>query len=362
MQPILNIISNFDADKEYAFDFTYLGSERIITNELSIREDKKGSQPVYTGQSTKFDKTHILSSKTLKNGTKYRAKLRVKIGDSWSEWSAEQSFTCLSTPVFVFSSLQDEKFVYNNEVLMTIRFTQAQGDRVDTFQFVLMDENKVPITKFPTRRPLKGSPNILQERFINLVKGKLYYVGCHVKTISNVVHFESHEFIAHFVAPSLAGVVETLNQQNEGQILIQSYLKQTLGIQTRPYIVNGVSQAANNYIYLNGEKVVIPPDKPLKYLRLGMAKASDFVAKLWLQNIPNGLFLQLDTEKGEGVGMKFYKYSDRIVCRKEFLNEDGAGIVSQHRSNIVSNLGTSEFYLYIKVIEYRVQMKIVKKR
>lgn len=360
MKPYLNLIDNFDALIDYEFHFTYLGSDRVITNELSIREKERNSQPIYVKQSTKFDTSHVLEKETLVNGKTYVAKVRVQVGDGWSEWSPEMEFTCLRTPRIIFETIQDGKFVYNNDVMMTVRFYQEQGDKVETFQFMLLDQNRLPINKYPTRRALISSPNVLSERISDLVKGRLYYVGVKIRTKFGIDYYDTHELIPHFVAPALAGIVEAKNQTNDGQILVQAHLKQTLGIQTRAEIKGDGSHGAATfgYVYLGGEWVIIPPDKPLLYRQLGMAKASDWVGKIWLRNIPNGTFLEFETAHSNGIGMKFIKYDDYVVCQKDYLNEDGLGVQSRHISNIVPGLGTKSFYLYIKVVEFRVEMYI----
>ena len=359
MQPIVNLVSNFDANKEYEFTYTYLGSERILTNELSIREDKVGSSPVYTRTSTKFDKNHILPSGKLQNGKSYLVKIRVELEGSWSVWSPEVAFTCLTTPKYTFENLQEEKFVYNNDVLMRIIFQQEQGDRVDTFNFVLMDQNRVPITKYPMRRPESNTPNVLQERISDLVKGKLYYIGCYVTTLKGIQFFDAHEFIPHFVAPGSAGVVEVQNQADSGQVMVQAFLRQHTGIQTTPYISEDVESIPSSYVFLNGEWIVIPPHRPLMYKKMGMAKASDFVLKLWCKNVTNGTFLHFTEEDGNGIGIKFVKHRDYITVEKEFLNDGGNGIVSRTKSNTIPNLGLKEFYLYVKVFEFRVHVEII---
>lgn len=340
--------------------YTYLGSERILLNELSIREDVRNSQPVHVAQSTKFDKSHLLSGGVLQNGKAYLAKIRVSRGSGWTEWSAEAPFTCLETPKYTFENLQEGKFVYNNDVLMRIIFQQAQGDKVETFRFVLMDQNKVPIKgkSYPMRRPNPATPNVLQERITDLVKGKLYYIGCYVTTINGIQFFDSHEFIPHFVAPGSAGVIQTDVQEDTGQVLVQSFLRQHTGIQTTPHIQGQDFAEASSYVYLNGEWVVIPPDKPLTYKKMGMAKASDFVVKLWCKNVLDGEFLYFSEENQDGVGIRFIKHRDYITAEKEFLNDGGHGVQSRTKSNVVENLGLKEFFLYIKVFEFRVQIEI----
>lgn len=357
MTPYINLIENFDADIEYRLTYTYLGSERITTNEVSIREAKAGSSPVYTRQSTKFDKNHTIPKNTLVNGKSYWAKIRVQINDlEWSDWSAENEFVCLSTPVLTFDNLDEKSYIYNNNVIMSVVYRQAQGERVETYQFTLMNQNKTPLTKYPTRVPDQASPNVFTERVDGLVKGKLYYLGCRITTKNGINYFETHEFIPHFVTPSLDGILTVKNNGDEGQVLVQSYLKQMLGTQTKPFIPGAENDNSNNYTYMDHEWIIIPAQMPLMYTRLGMAKASDWVMKIWAKNVLNGLMLDFSEEFGEGVHVKFYKHDDYITCEKEYM-----GVKSRTRSNIVKGLKLKEFYLYVKVVEFRILMKIVPK-
>lgn len=357
MYPYINLIENFDANHDYTLTYTYLGSERITTNELTIREAKTGSSPVYTRRSTKFDKNHVIPRGTLVNGKSYWVKIRVQLSESrWTEWSPELEFICLTTPVLIFDSLDSNSFVYNNDILMTAIYRQEQGERVETYQFVLMSNNKTPITTFPVRIPDQQSPNVFTERIAGLVKGKLYYIGCRITTRNGINFFDMHELIPQFVTPSLDGMMTVSNNGDDGQVLIQSYLKQMLGTPTKPFIPDAENDNSNNYTYMNEDWIVIPRNMPLMYTRLGMAKASDFIIKAWCKNVENGILFNLSEELGGGVHMTFVKHDDYITCEKEFM-----GVKSRTRSNIVPNLKLKEFYLYVKVIEFRVHIKIVPK-
>lgn len=348
------MVENFDATKQYTLTYTYLGSQRITTNEISIRPAVSGSQPVYTRQSTKYDKNHIIPENTLSNGATYWAKIRVKTSnETWSDWSPEVEFLCLATPVLQFDSLDDKNYIYNNDVMMSIIYRQEQGERAETYQFSLLDENKTPIKVYPARVPDFSSPNYFSERFSDLVKGKLYYVGIRITTKNGINYFETHEFMPHFVAPTLNGGMIVRNNGDSGQVIVQSYLKQILGTQTKPFIPNAENDNSNNYTYMKDQWIIIPNEMPLMYTRLGMAKASDFIVKLWGKNILNGLFLDFSKELGEGIHLKFYKHDDFITCEKEYN-----GIKSITKSNVVRGLGMKEFYLYINVVEFRIEIKI----
>ena len=357
MYPYINLIENFDAKKDYTVTFTYLGSERITTNEVTIREAKTGSQPVYTRRSTKFDKNHTIPKDTLVNGGSYWAKIRVQLSATkWTEWSPEMEFLCLSTPIIDFDGIDTDSYVYNNDLLMTAIYRQEQGERVETYQFTLMNANKTPITTYPVRIPDQQSPNVFTERVIGLVRGKLYYIGCRIITKNGINFFTTKEFIPQFVTPTLDGALEVKNNGDDGQVLIQSFLKQMIGTPTKPFIPDAANDNSNNFTYMDDDWIIIPKEMPLMYARLGMAKASDFVIKVWCKNVPNGIMLNFSEELGEGIHIKFVKHDNYITCEKEYM-----GVKSRTRSNIVPNLRLKEFYLYVKVVEFRVQMKIVPK-
>ena len=363
MQPLINYISNFDALRDYKLEYTYLGSERITTNHVEIREDKLNSEPVYSRESTKFDKNHVIPANVLRNGVSYKAKIRV-MEDSgvWSVWSPEESFTCLRTPRVIFENLQEEKYVYNNDILFRAIFQQEQGDRVDNYQFMLLNANMVPIRKYPVRRTESATPNIMQERISDLDKGKLYYLGIQIHTSSGIDYFTKHEFVSHYVAPSTSGIINVKNDKDNGLVLMQATIAQNIGIQVAPHLEqdedSGIPFMPVEYVYIDDDKVVIPPHRPLMFSRLGMAQASDFVLKLWCQNIKDGKFLELKTEHNNGIGLWLEKRGDYVVMRKEWLNEDDAGIKSIHRSNAIEGLGRQSFYLYLKVIEFRADIYI----
>lgn len=356
MRPFLNLIDNFDANMDYLVYFTYLGSNRMLKNKLSIRETGT-TIPVYERDSTKFDKNHVIPKGTLVNGRSYKAKIQVlQENDEWTQFSQEIDFICLSTPTIVFDNIDSQKFVYNDDVMMTAIYRQDEGEQVDNFQFTLMDQNKVPLTVFPTRIPNPSTPTVFQERMSGLVKGKLYYVGIRVITKNGINYTTSREFIPQFVAPTVNGIIEVTNQGEAGHVLVQTFLRQLLGNQVKAYIPNASDDGEWNYVFLDDEWIVIPSSMPLIFTRLGMAKSSDWVAKIWCKNVPNGLMLDFSREEGGDVHVRFYKHDDYIVCEKEYN-----GLKSRTKSNTVRGLKLKEFYLYIRVIEFRVQMKIVPK-
>lgn len=352
-QPVLNQAPNYDADNEYTFTFTYLGAELTTKNELSIREDKTNSQPVYDKVQTSLDKNHILPSKTLKNGVAYLAKIRVILDSGFSEWSPEIKFTCYTTPKIIFDTIDQKEFVYTNDVLMSALYMQAENEPAKNYQFILYDQRHVTLQSYPVRVPNPDSPTRFSERVSDLEKGKLYYIGLRVIT-THGIHFEQQQqFTAQYVAPSVSGVLQPLLNAKEGQISVELFLKQLLGTSAKAYVPYSKDDSDDNFTYWKDDYVVIPKDNPLMFTKLAMAKASDWVAKIWCMNVQNGIMFDFSPQYGEGQHIKFVKHDDYITCEKRF-----GQIQYRTRSNVVDGLGLRPFYLYIKVTEFRVEMHI----
>lgn len=353
-QPILNQASNYDAKNSYTFTFTYLGAEHTTTNTLSIREDGPGTKPVYEKDQVSLDKNHILPAKTLNNGTAYLAKVRVKLQDGYSEWSPEIKFTCYTTPRILFDTIDQHQFIYTNDVLMSAIYTQAQNEPVTSYQYTLYDQRHVALVKYPIRKPERNSPTRFSERVSNIKKGKLYYIGLKVVTEHGIIYEQLQEFTAQYITPSVSGIIQPTMNKDDGQIVVDLFLKQLLGTSARAYIPHRKNDNADNYTYWKDDYVFVPKENPLIYTKLAMAKASDWIGKFWVMNVQNGLFLDFSPSEDRGQHIKFYKHDDYITCEKEF-----GQIKSRTRSNVIKDLKLRPFYMFVYVKEYRVEIKIV---
>ena len=354
IQPILNQVRNYDANEEYTFNFMYLGAESTTTNTLSIRKDEPDSKPIYEQDQVSLDKNHILPAKTLTNGNAYLAKVRVKTDKGYSEWSAEIKFMCFTTPKIVFDTIDQKQFIYTNDVLMSAVYLQEQGEPVETYQFTLYDQRHVIVQKYSVRVPDADSPTRFSERVKDIRKGKLYYIGLKVTTKHGIIYEQLQQFTAQYVAPSISGVVHPILNKDEGQIAVELFLKQMLGTSARAYVPNRKNDNDDQYTYWKNDYVVVPKENPLMYTKLAMAKASDWVAKLWVMNVQNGVFLDFAPTFGDGQHIRFIKHDDYITCEKQ-----AGRIVSRTRSNSIPGLKLRPFYLFIRVKEYRIEMKIV---
>lgn len=353
IQPVLLKINPWDATKGTSVYFTYTGSKQAIDNELTV-VDKSTGQIVYKFLYSSFEKVHHLPPNQFINGKVYTAKIRVQDSDgTFSPYSNVVEFRTFKTPVLDIISIDGQGFVYNKDVTFEATYSQENNEQVKNYRFSLYDENEDLITNYPVRIP--QSLNQLTEVIKNLEKGKGYFVECFIETVNGVIYSHRERFISMYLVPSINGVISTRNDEEEGFIRVTANLKNIVGTQVSgtPSVDND-NYDSNNYEYLDNEWVVVPSDRPIMFDGLGMNRASDFVLKVWCKDIPsNKKFLKFSPVDNKGISIEFWKYDDRIVAVKEYN-----GIVSRYRSNIVSVPKGTEFMLYAKVIEHRIDVSI----
>jgi hypothetical protein len=353
IKPILLSIQPWDAEKGTSVYYTYTGSKQAMDNELVVTDTANG-EIVYTFSYSSFERVHHLPPREFINGKIYKAKIRVKLSDgTYSPYSNEVEFRTFKTPILDIISIDGEGFVYNQDVTFQANYTQADGELVKTYRFSLYDENEDLILNYPIRTPSVAS--VLSETITGLERGKGYFIECLIETVNGVVWTHREKFIPMYIVPSANGLIQTVNDYDEGVIRITTNLKQITGTQVKgtPQVDNDGNDS-NNYSYINDEWIVIPKERPIIFQGLGMSKASDFVMKLWCKNIPNGTkFAEVSPPENTGIAIQFWKYDNKIVAVKEFN-----GVTSRYRSNIVTIPSGAEFMVYAKVVEHRIDLSL----
>ncbi|EOO44271.1 hypothetical protein [Bacillus cereus] len=355
IQPFLQRIEPFDATKGTSVYFTYTGSQQSMVNNLHIY-DKNTGMAVYDHEWSSFERVHHIPDGALQNGKKYVAKIRVKFSDStYSPYSQEVVFATVKTPILDIDNIDGLGHVYNANVTFIAKYSQANGEAVKNYRFILYDEHEDVIEKFPLRMPI-DSPNRLTETVTGLEKSKGYFIECIVETTNGFVHSHRERFIPLYIVPSINGVISTRNDSEEGFVRITSNLKQILGTQ-----VEGTPQVdddgmdSNNYEYIDNDWIVVPKERPIMFKGLGMNRASDFVMKVWCKDIPNDTMFMEMSQKGtkNDLPIQLWKYKDRVLAIKEYK-----GVKARYCSNIVTIPKGTAFMLYVKVIEHRIDLEL----
>lgn len=354
VKPTLLNIQPWDALKGTSVYFTFTGSRQALDNHLVITDVSDG-RIVYSFEFSSFEKVHHLPPSHFENGKVYKAKIRVKFPDgTFSPYSNEVVFRTFSTPVLDIESIDGQGYVYNQDVTFEAIYTQSDNENVKTYRFSLYDENEDLIQSYPVRYPMNA--NELTEVIKGLEKGKGYFIECAIETINGMTYNHRERFIPMYIVPSINGLISTRNDSEEGFIRVTANLKQILGTQVKgtPRPVGDDDYDSDNYEYIDNDWIVIPKEKPLIFSGLGMNRASDFVLKVWCMDIPvNTKFLELSPAEDKGIAIEFWKYTDKVVAVKRYN-----GVTSRHCSNIVTIPQGTEFMLYAKAIEHRIDLKL----
>lgn len=349
IKPSLLRIAPFDAQVGTSVYFTFTGSKQFLLNELEIKK-ASDSSIVYLFEFSSFEKVHHIPPNVLVNGTAYKARIRVKFTDgSYSPYSNEVSFNAFDSPVVDIDNIDGQGYVYNRDVTFVANYSQSDGEKVRTYQFKLYDENQDLIEVYPVRYPKTEE---FTEVVNDLVKGKGYFIECLISTVNGMVYSHREKFIPMYIVPSVNGLITTRNDEEEGFVRITSNLKQITGTQVKGE--KGDNYSSDNYEYIDGDMVVVPENNPVIFRGLDMNRASDFVMKIWCRDIPYGTnFLRLIPKDNEGINIDFWRYEDRVVAVK-----NNYGIKARYRSNIYNIPQGTDFMLYAKAIEHRLDLSI----
>ncbi|MDY7043697.1 hypothetical protein RVS70_05710 [Virgibacillus sp. M23] len=357
IHPILLPVKPFDATKGVNIYFTFTGSKQVKENELVIKEVST-KEIVYSYEFSTFEKNHPIPPNLLVNGKVYSAKLRVKFtDDTYSPYSNESTLKTFSTPVLDIATIDGQGYVYNSDITFQAVYSQSENENVKTYRFSLYDENEELIETYPNRTPY--NQEIFTETIMGLEKGKGYFIECFVITDNNMTYSHRERFIAMYIVPSVNGVIFTRNDSDEGFVRITANLKSITGTPVKPIDKsnndNNIEQKADNYEYIDDEWIIIPKDNPLIFRGLDMNRASDYIMKIWCRNIPIGTkFLELSPPEDTGIPVEFWMHENYVIAVKEYK-----GIKSRYCSNMVAIPKDTDFMLYVKNIEHRVDLSLI---
>jgi len=351
INPILLVIPPWDATKGTSIYYAYTGSKQATENQMII-VDAETDVIVYNQLFRTFEKVHHVPALAIANGGTYRARLRVKLADgTFTSYSSDIEFMAFATPVVTIDNIDGQGYVYNTDVTFVATYSQSNGEKLKNYKFSLYDENEHLIENYPVRLPSLSNPNSLSETVNGLEKSNGYSIEVRIETENGMLNTYRKRFIPLYIVPSINGVVSTVADTDDGFVRITANLKQILGTK-----VKALDSADNSlsFDYQDEDWVVIPQHAPLIFTGLGMNRASDFMMKVWCKQIPNNTkFLELSPVGDKPIAIEFWKKSDRIIAVKKH------GILnSVHVSNIISIPFSSEFMLYAKVIEHRIDLSI----
>lgn len=349
----ISTIRPFDATKDYEFIFYVNGGDQVLRNNLVIK-DLETNEVVYDENQETFAFIHILPANTLKNGKAYKAKIRTGgINNTWSQFSESQMFYCFSPAIITIPTIDynNQNRVYNQTVLFEATYTQPEGEQLQSYRFLLYNENKNLIKSFPEK--FYQNEDSLTQEIAGLQNGKLYYIQIKTESVNGLLSETNLIWFKPFyITPKLSVVLFPENLPEQGAIKLSANIVQIIG---KLYDNNGKLIDPNIVEYIDDEWLDLTR---LDYDKLVFDNAfdilqNDFIMKIWCKNIlDNKTFLILYSPYGN---IKLIKYDNRIHA---FKTNKYHNIKSHFVSDVFNFVDNNQYMIYLKQVNNLIDILI----
>ena len=341
--PVLNDIETFNATKDKEITFNVIGGSQVVGNNLIIERVSDGVA-VYNQSQDTFSFKHIIPANTLKNGTNYRARIRTRdINSNWSNFSANLLFWCFSEPNLHIPTIdyENQNRVYNQTVLFETIYSQAEGEILQSYRYLLYDSNQNLLQSFPEQFA-DGSQTLKQE-ITGLDNGKLYYLE--VKTLSphgtkgttGLIYFKPF-----YIAPQLSAAIEVENLFEQGAVKISTSISQII---FRLYDKNGILIHPRDVEYVYDDWIDMTREDYAVLVGDGSLNTSqsDFVLQIWCKKLPEQkTFLTFSSPYGD---IELYKKDNTVRAYKTLT---GLRDRRHYISNEFEATSDDEIMIYLK--------------
>lgn len=242
--PIIHNIIPFDPVNPYTVSFSY--SDNQAVKNRAIIQDVETYNTVYDDIQIGMSLSHIIPANTLIAGKRYIIQIQVfDIDGNSSQLSEQLSFNCYSTPSFKLENVDD--LVKNSSVSPTIEYSQAEGEQVKNFQFLLYDKSKVILNSSPVYYSLNNENN--KYTFYSLDNNVTYYVRVIGETAHGIYLDTGYiEFATNYVTIPANTVFSLENNYNGGYVSVISNIKDVGHKEEGCNIENGILTIENGFL------------------------------------------------------------------------------------------------------------------
>lgn len=144
--PSLNRITPLSPTCENTVTFTY-SDNQPVKNRAIITDNATGDIVYDSIQETRT-LSHTIPANTLSAGNQYLIRIQVfDIDDNSSNLSEQVLFYCFSTPFFSFYDLSDKSVTNNANIVLSIDYSQAEGEELRDVQFFKYSNDKTLLSK-----------------------------------------------------------------------------------------------------------------------------------------------------------------------------------------------------------------------
>lgn len=360
-------IKPFPPNKEYTFKFDYSSGAQATKNRLEIQRVSDNTV-VYNIEKNSFSLNHTIPANTLTAGIFYKVRVKVSsVSGEQSNFSEWNFFYVFSEPLISITNIDydNQNRVYSQTVEFEAEYSQTENEPLSSYRFIFYDSNKQILNSYPEKFDVSEIVEIppspikkyrMSQEIAGLKNNELYYIE--LKTISSHLQEASTGLILvrpFYIAPSIRSAITLENKSEQGAIKVTANIVQIFGTL---YNASGLPIDKNSVEYVDGEKLDMNrlDYERLVYLDGFNTDTSEFVLKLWCENVPEEFdkeILQIKTSNGY---LKFYFYENRIHC---FKHVNRVRYNSYYVSNALDFSLNSKFMLYAKSVNSMIHLEIV---
>lgn len=302
--PILRSTNPFSSTESKVFNFDVRGtSKQIAHNELEITLSSDTSTTVYNTRIQDFRYEHTLPANTLTNGSQYAAKVRVyDINENLIGESDPIFFYCFSHPDISVPTVSDNE-VGNQTVLFEGIYSQAENEPLESYLFVLYDNNQIQISVSP-----QIYSTTIEYEFTELQNGELYHIELKVITVNGMERSTGLiPFTPRYIAPRFTSSIQLENLYNQAAVRVECNVIQIIGVpETDPVI------------YVDDEKADIKENKIM--FDDGFSITENFTIQMWVEDIQDqSRFFEMKSKHGGKIIMEL---DGEIIRFKKMLDND----------------------------------------
>ena len=223
IKPVIRSISPFDASKDYVLEFVYSYSQ-IFGRHVVIKENDTNLVIVdYTTTNETEDRMlqkHTIAANTLENGKTYNVVVSIiDVRGNESPSSNAVVFSCYSTPIFIFTNVEQDDLIGSPNFTFTLSYSQAENLTLDSYVIEMFDytrSNRVYTTGLMYDNALTTTIN-------GLADNEHYYIHAYGSTINGIA-FETDYiyFNVDYITPDVFTLLTLENVPDEASIKVSS--------------------------------------------------------------------------------------------------------------------------------------------
>lgn len=272
--PVLYNSTQISKDAALDFTITYRwdSNNPQQTGNIVKIYNNETNELVYSLTTEKYYRQEcIIPANTLTNGILYKVTVQVICSEGTSEPSEPQLFYCYSTPTLSFTNLSQNQIIENSAYTAELRYSQEQGEELESYYFVLYSSSMSVIYTTSVRYDTEN----LKVTVNNLENNTQYYFKAFGTTITGMsTETEAIQVSVRYMQPTLYSLIELSNNYHGGYTTIRSNI-----ISLRAHVLNKEGEEVDP-IYINGEFIDVRDGTNTVNFTEGFDITGDFTLEL----------------------------------------------------------------------------------